>query len=208
MLWLPLALVVLIAVRGLGNLIQTYFMGYAGRAVVKRLRGEVYERVLDLPVAFYDRQAVGALLSRLTYNCEQVGRAATSSVVTLVRAGLIVVFLIAWMVWINWRLTLISLVVGPLVIWLVALINRLFRRYGRRIQHSMEDVTRLAKESFEAPRLVKVYGAQAHLAARFEAVNEHNRRSNMKSVLTDGARQPDGAAGERARAGHSCSDWR
>ncbi len=189
-LWLPLALVVLIAVRGLGNLIQTYFMGYAGRAVVKRLRGEVYERVLDLPVAFYDRQAVGALLSRLTYNCEQVGRAATSSVVTLVRAGLIVVFLIAWMVWINWRLTLISLVVGPLVIWLVALINRLFRRYGRRIQHSMEDVTRLAKESFEAPRLVKIYGAQAHLAARFEVVNEHNRRSNMKAILTTGLANP------------------
>ena len=189
-LWLPLALVVLIAVRGLGNLIQTYFMGYAGRAVVKRLRGEVYERVLDLPVAFFDRQAVGTLLSRLTYNCEQVGRAATTSIVALVRAGLTVVFLIAWMVWITWRLTLISLVVGPLVIWLVALINRLFRRYGRRIQHSMEDVTRLAKESFEAPRLVKVYGAQAHLAARFEAVNEHNRRSNMKSVLTTGLANP------------------
>ena len=188
--WLPVALVVLFTVRGLGNLIQTYFMGYAGRAVVKRLRGEVYERVLDLPVAFFDRQAVGTLLSRLTYNCEQVGRAATTSIVALVRAGLTVVFLIAWMVWITWRLTLISLVVGPLVIWLVALINRLFRRYGRRIQHSMEDVTRLAKESFEAPRLVKVYGAQAHLAARFEAVNEHNRRSNMKSVLTTGLANP------------------
>ncbi len=188
--WLPVALVVLFTVRGLGNLIQTYFMGYAGRAVVKRLRGEVYERVLDLPVAFFDRQAVGTLLSRLTYNCEQVGRAATTSIVALVRAGLTVVALIAWMVWTSWRLTLISLVVGPLVIWLVALINRLFRRYGRRIQHSMEDVTRLAKESFEAPRLVKVYGAQAHLAARFEVVNEHNRRSNMKSVLTTGLANP------------------
>jgi subfamily B ATP-binding cassette protein MsbA len=187
---LPLALVVLFAVRGLGNLIQTYFMGFAGRAVVKRLRGQVYERVLDLPVAFYDRQAVGALLSRLTYNCEQVGRAVTTSTVTVVRAALTVVFLIGWMVWINWELTLISLIVGPLVVWLVALINRLFRRYGRRIQHSMEDVTRLAKESFEAPRLVKVYGAQRHLAARFESVNEHNRRSNMKAILTTGLANP------------------
>ena len=188
--WLPAATVVLFAVRGVGNLIQTYFMGYVGRRVVKHLRGEVYERVLDLPVAFYDRQAVGSLLSRLTYNCEQVGQATTSSIVILVRASLIIVFLIAEMVWFNAPLTLIALTMGPLVAWLVSVINRRFRRYGQRIQHSMEDVTRLAKESFEAPRLVKVYGAQEHLKARFERINEHNRLSNMKAILTNGLANP------------------
>ncbi len=188
--WLPVALVVLFAVRGVGNLVQTYFMGYVGRRVVKRLRGQVFERVLDLPVAFYDRQAVGAMLSRLTYNCEQVGQASTNSIVILVRAGLIIIFLLAWMVWINLRLTLLSLIMGPLVGWLVTVINRHFRRYGQRIQHSMEDVMRLAKESFESPRLVKVYGAQGHLAAQFERVNEHNRISNMKSILTSGLANP------------------
>ncbi|MGC8518357.1 MAG: lipid A export permease/ATP-binding protein MsbA [Steroidobacteraceae bacterium] len=189
-LWLPVALVVLFAVRGVGNLVQTYFMGYVGRRVVKRLRGQVFERVLDLPVAFYDRQAVGAMLSRLTYNCEQVGQASTNSIVILVRAVLIIIFLLAWMVWINLRLTLLSLIMGPLVAWLVSVINRHFRRYGRRIQHSMEDVTRLAKESFESPRLVKVYGAQGHLSAQFERVNEHNRISNMKAILTSGLANP------------------
>ncbi len=188
--WLPAALVVLFAVRGVGNLVQTYFMGYVGRRVVKRLRGQVFQRVLDLPVAFYDRHAVGAMLSRLTYNCEQVGQASTNSIVILVRACLIIIFLLAWMVWINLRLTLLSLIMGPLVAWLVSVINRHFRRYGQRIQHSMEDVTRLAKESFESPRLVKVYGAQGHLAAQFEQVNEHNRISNMKAILTSGLANP------------------
>ncbi|MDE2338715.1 MAG: lipid A export permease/ATP-binding protein MsbA [Gammaproteobacteria bacterium] len=188
--WLPAALVVLFAVRGVGNLVQTYFMGYVGRRVVKRLRGQVFERVLDLPVVFYDRHAVGAMLSRLTYNCEQVGQASTNSIVILVRACLIIIFLLAWMVWINLRLTLLSLIMGPLVAWLVSLINRRFRRYGQRIQHSMEDVTRLAKESFESPRLVKVYGAQGHLSAQFEQVNEHNRISNMKAILTSGLANP------------------
>ena len=188
--WLPAALVVLFAVRGVGNLVQTYFMGYVGRRVVKRLRGQVFERVLDLPVAFYDRQAVGTMLSRLTYNCEQVGQASTNSIVILVRAGLIIIFLLAWMVWINLRLTLLSLIMGPLVAWLVSVINRHFRRYGQRIQHSMEDVMRLAKESFESPRLVKVYGAQEHLATQFERVNEHNRISNMKAILTSGLANP------------------
>ena len=188
--WLPAATVVLFAARGVGNLVQTYFMGAVGRRVVKKLRGDVYRRVLDLPVAFYDRQAVGSLLSRLTYNCEQVGQASTTSIVILVRAGLTIIFLIGWMVWLNPRLTLISLTMGPVVGWLVSVINRHFRRYGRRIQHSMEDVTRLAKESFESPRLVKVYGAQAHLEQQFEQVNEHNRLSNMRAVLTTGLANP------------------
>ncbi len=188
--WLPAATVVLFAVRGIGNLVQTYFMGSVGRRVVKKLRGDVYRQVLDLPVAYYDRQAVGALLSRLTYNCEQVGQASTTSIVILVRAGLTIVFLIGWMVWLNPRLTLVALTMGPVVAWLVSVINRHFRRYGRRIQHSMEDVTRLAKESFESPRLVKVYGAQRHLERQFEQVNERNRLSNMRAILTTGLANP------------------
>ena len=70
------------------------------------------------------------------------------------------------------------------------MINRKFRRYSRRIQDSMGDVTRVAKEAFEAPRLIKVYNAQAHLGAQFDAVNEHNRRSNMKLILTRGISNP------------------
>ena len=189
-LWIPAALVVLFIGRGIGNFTQTYFMGYVGRRLVKQFRREVFESVLDLPLAFFDRHAVGSLLSRLTYNSEQVGRACTNSIVILVRASLTIVFLIGYLVWLNARLTAILLVVGPLVILLVSVINRHFRRYGRRIQDSMEDVTRVAKESFEAPRLVKVYGAQAHLGRQFEVVNEHNRLSNMKLVLTNGLANP------------------
>jgi subfamily B ATP-binding cassette protein MsbA len=79
---------------------------------------------------------------------------------------------------------------GPLIALLVTRINRYFRRYSRRIQDSMGDVTRVAKESFEAPRLIKVYNAEAHLAGQFGAVNEHNRRSNMRLILTRGVSNP------------------
>ena len=187
---IPAALVVLFAGRGLGGFTQTYFMGYVGRSVVKRLRAQVFRALLDLPVSFFDRQPVGALLSRLTYNSEQVGQACTNAVVTIVRAGLTITGLLVYLLHLNVRLTLIALAMGPLAAWLVSRINRYFRRYAHRIQSSMEDVTRLAKESFESPRVVKVYGAQAHLAAQFERVNEHNRRSNMKAILTTGLANP------------------
>jgi ATP-binding cassette, subfamily B, bacterial MsbA len=187
---IPIALVLIFIGRGIGNFTQTYFMGYVGRSIVKRLRGEVFRSILDLPAAYFDRTSTGTLLSTLTYNSEQVGQASTDSIVIMVRAALTVIGMIVGLFWFNWRLALISLATGPLAAWLVSVVNRNFRRYGRRIQDSMGDVTRIAKETFEAPRLVKVYEAQPHLRAQFDAVNEHNRRSYMRLILTRGLANP------------------
>ncbi len=189
-IWVPLAVVGLFTLRGVGDFTQTYFMGYVGRRVVARLRGQVFRRILDLPIGFFDRTSPAMLLSRLTYNTEQVGQATTDSVVVLVRTTLTIIACIALVLWYNLRLALLALTMGPLVAWLVSVINRKFRRYSRRIQDSMGDVTRVAKESLEAPRLIKVYNAQAHLDRQFDAVNEHNLRSNMRLVLTKGLSNP------------------
>jgi len=188
--WLPVALVGLFALRGLGDFTQTYCMGYVGRQIVKRLRAQVFERIVHLPIGYYDRTSTATLLSRLTYNTEQVGQATTDSVVVTVREFLTITGSIAALFYINTRLTLIALTMGPLVAWLVTLINRKFRRYSHRIQDSMGDITRVAKETLEAPRIVKVYNAQAHQLRQFEAVNEHNRRSHMRLVLTKGLSNP------------------
>jgi ATP-binding cassette, subfamily B, bacterial MsbA len=189
-LWLPVALVALFAVRGLADFTQTYYMGYVGRHVVKRLRGELFEALLQLPIGYYDRHSTNVLLSRLTYNTEQVGQAATDSVIVTVRETLTIFGSIILLFWFNTRLALISLTMGPLVGWLVGLINRKFRRYGRRIQDSMGDITRVAKETLDAPRVIKVYNAEKYQAAQFEAVNEHNRHSFMRLVLTRGLSNP------------------
>jgi ATP-binding cassette, subfamily B, bacterial MsbA len=188
--WVPLAVIALFTLRGLGDFTQTYFMGYVGRRVVARLRGQVFARILELPIGFFDRSSPAMLLSRLTYNTEQVGQATTDSVVVLVRTTLTILACIALVLWYNVRLALLALTMGPLVAWLVSVINRRFRRYSRRIQDSMGDVTRVAKESLEAPRLIKVYNAQAHLERQFDAVNEHNLRSNMRLILTKGLSNP------------------
>jgi len=188
--WVPLAVIGLFFLRGLGDFTQTYFMGYVGRQIVARLRSDAFRRILDLPIGFFDRNSSAALLSRLTFNTEQIGQATTDSVVVVVRTTLTIVGSIGFLLWLNARLALLALTMGPLVGWLVSVINQKFRRYSRRIQDSMGDVTRVAKESFEAPRLIKVYNAQEHLAQAFDAVNEHNRRSNMKLILTKGLSNP------------------
>ncbi|MBV8495388.1 MAG: lipid ABC transporter permease/ATP-binding protein, partial [Gammaproteobacteria bacterium] len=176
--WIPVALVALFTLRGIGDFTQTYFMGYVGRRIVSEVRHDVYRRILALPIGYFDRNSSAVLLSRLTYNSEQIGQATTDSLNVVVRTTLTIIGSVGFLLWMNARLTLIALVMAPLVGWLISVINRKFRRYSRRIQDSMGDVTRVAKESFEAPRLLKVYNAEEHLGRRFDAVNEHNRRSN------------------------------
>jgi subfamily B ATP-binding cassette protein MsbA len=191
MVWLvPVALVGLFVLRGLGDFLQTYCPGFVGRKIVKTLRGEIFDSFLHLPVSFFDRQASGVLLSRLTYNTEQVATATTDSITVFIRDTLTIIGLIGYLLYLNPKLTLISLVVAPLVATLIRRINTLFRRYSRRIQASMGDVTRVAKEAIEAPRVVRVFNAQDYQAGMFEQVIEHNRRSHMKLMLTKGLSNP------------------
>lgn len=188
--WLPLALIGLFLLRGLGDFTQTYCMGYVGRHIVKRLRGQIFERIVHLPVGYFDRTSSSVLLTKLTYNTEQIGQAATDSVLITLREALTIIGSIAALFYFNARLAAIALIMGPLVAWLIGVINKKFRRYSHRIQDSMGDITRISKETLEAPRVIKVYNAEGYQAAQFEGVNEHNRRSHMRLVLTKGLSNP------------------
>ena len=191
MIWvIPLGLVGLFVLRGIGDFTETYCMGYVGRKIVTRLRTEMVHRVLRLPIGYFDRNSSAILLSRLTFNTEQVGQATTDSVAVLIRESLTLLGLVGYLLYLNLKLTLFALILGPLVGMLVTLINKRFRRYSRRIQDSMGDVTRVSKEIFDAPRLIKVYNAEDHLARQFETVNQHNWRSNMRLILTKGLANP------------------
>ena len=191
MVWLvPLALVGLFILRGIGDFMQTYCPGFVGRHIVKTLRGQIFERYVHLPVAYFDTHPSGVLLSKLTYNTEQVATATTDSVTVFIRDTLTIIGLIGYLLYLNPKLTLISLIVGPLIAVIIRKINLLFRRYSRRIQNSMGDVTRVAKEAIEAPRVVRVFNAQDYEAQLFEAVAEHNRRSHMKLMMTKGMSNP------------------
>jgi subfamily B ATP-binding cassette protein MsbA len=191
MVWLvPVTLIGLFILRGIGDFMQTYYPGFVGRRIVKTLRGEIFDRYVNLPVAYFDTSTAGVLLSKLTYNTEQVASATTDSVTVFVRDTLTIVGLIGYLLYLNPKLTLFSLIVGPLIALLIRRINLLFRRYSQRIQNSMGDVTRVAKEAIEAPRVIRVFNAQTYEAGMFEQVIEHNRRSHMKLMLTKSLSNP------------------
>jgi subfamily B ATP-binding cassette protein MsbA len=176
----PIGVVVLFALRGLGDYIGNYYPSWVGRQVIKGLRRDVFSHYLRLPTAYLDSQQSGVLLSKLTFNIEQVAGAATGAAISLFSDTLTILGLLAYLFYLNWRLATFCIIAVPPIAWLMQIANRSFRRYSKRIQNSMGDITRVAKEAIDASRLIKIFNAEDHQTDRFEIANELNRASNMK----------------------------
>jgi subfamily B ATP-binding cassette protein MsbA len=190
-LWqVPLGVVLLFTLRGIGDYIANYYPSWVGRQVIKGLRHDVFAHYMRLPTAYLDRQQSGHLLSKLTNNIELVAAAATNAAISIVSDSLSIVFFLGVMFHYNWRLATFCILAAPIIAWLMQIANRSFRRYSERIQTSMGDITRVAKEAIDAHRLIKIFNAEDHQTERFERVNEHNRASNMKLIRTKAISNP------------------
>ena len=190
-LWeVPLGVVVLFTLRGIGDYVQSYFPSWVGRQVIKGLRHDVFSHYLRLPTAYLDKQQSGHLLSKLTNNIELVAAAATGAAISLISDSLSILVLLITLFYMNWRLAVFCIIAAPLIGWLMRIANRSFRRYSERIQNSMGDITRVAKEAIDAHRLIKIFNAEDHQTERFEQVNEHNRASNMKLIRAKAVSNP------------------
>ncbi len=188
--WVPLLILLVFLVRGIADYVAVYSMSWVGRQVIKRMRREVFAKFLVLPTGFYDTSSSGALLSRLTFNIEQVAQAASQVLTTLFKDVLTILGLLGYMFWINVRLTLFVLITAPLIGMIIRLLSTKFRRYSTRIQNSMGDVTQAAEQVLEAHRVVKVFNGETQEVEGFEKVNEQNRRLNMKLAAAKAASQP------------------
>lgn len=182
-LWMvPVGAVGLFFLRGIGDYISNYFPGYVGRQIIKAMRGELFAKYLRLPASYYDAAASGQMLSRLTYNIELVAEATTNTVTVLIRDTLTIIGLLGMLFYLNWQLATFVLLLAPLISILVRYINRSFRRYSARIQSSMGDVTRVAKEALDAHRVIKIFNAEGYEEQVFGVANERNRHSNMRLI--------------------------
>ena len=179
---LPLLIVVVFALRGVMDVFTVYGLGWVGRSAVRDLRTELFRHFLCLPASFYDRNATGDLVSRLTFNTEQIAEAVSNAVVILVRDFLLVLFMLVVMLTFSPVLTLILAIVGPLLALLLGAMSRAFRRYSARIQSSMGDVTRVAGQALQGQRVIKVFSGQDFETRRFEEINQRNLRQHLRLV--------------------------
>lgn len=178
----PVGAVLLFFLRGIGDYVSNFFPGWVGRQVIKSLRAELFAHYLRLPTRYHDAATAGGMLSRLTYNIELVAEATTNAVTVLIRDTLTIIGLVIMLFWYNWQLAAFVLALAPPISWLIQHINRSFRRYSARIQASMGDVTRVAKEALDGHRVIKVFNAERHEESIFGEANERNRHSNMRLI--------------------------
>jgi subfamily B ATP-binding cassette protein MsbA len=184
-LWMPFVIVLLFVVRGAATYIADYGLARIGRDVVENLRGEVFSRYLDLPASHYDREASGQMISRLTYTVEQVAQASTNAVKVMILDSLTVLGLLGVMLYHSAKLTLMLFVMAPLIAFVAWSVGRRYRRISSKIQHSVGSVTGIVDEAVNGQREVKVYLGQSAERARFFAVNEQNRKLNLKVASTN-----------------------
>ncbi len=179
----PVLIVALYTVRGILGFIADYAFAWAANNVVLDLRRAMFGRLLALPTEFFDNNSSGALISKVAYDVQGVTQAATNVITVFVRDTLTVAGLLAWLLWLDWKLTLIVLGMLPLIALVVRLSSRRIRESARGAQSAMGSIAHTLEETIEAHKVVKIFGGQDYEMTRFDAACRKQRRQNMRNII-------------------------
>ncbi|ABV87093.1 lipid A export permease/ATP-binding protein MsbA [Shewanella pealeana] len=190
LLMAPFVVIALFSLRGLANFLSTYCISYMSARVIMDMRQEVFEHYLTLPVSYMDQENTGNLISRVTYDTEQIARASGSALITIVRDSITVIGMIAIMFYFSWKLSLVILVIGPIIGLVIAVVSRRFRKVSKQIQTAMGGVTAATEQMIKGHKNVLSFGGQETEAKRFAKVNDQNRYQTMKLATAQAISQP------------------
>ena len=175
---------VFFVIRGLFNVASNYFLNYVGFKVVTRMRQQLFDHLMKVPVSFHDQHSTGELISKITYDTQQVAEATSRAVLVLVKDGAFVIGLLGLMFYQSWQLSLVFLVVGPIIAKIVGIVSKRFRVVSSRIQTAMGNVTTTAEQMINGHKVVVMHEGQKVESKRFAAINNNTRNQNMKLVNT------------------------
>ncbi len=187
---LPLAIAAIFMIRGVGSFLGNYGIAYVARNVVYDLRNRLFGHLLKLDTHYYDQNGSGQILSRLIYNVEQVSGASSEALKVVLQEGLTVVGLLTYLMYKNWQLSLLFIVMAPIIGVVVSVASKRLGMLSRRIQDSMADVTHAIKEAVNAQRTVKAFGGQTYEKNRFAQANTNNLKQGLKLVITESISTP------------------
>lgn len=190
MVWVPLMILGLVALRGIGSFIGDYGVAYVAQSVIRDLRRDLFAQYLRIPISEHEKTTSGESLSKATYNVGQVSKAASKAIAIIIQEGLTAIALLVVMVSYSWKLTMFFFVIVPVLFLLIGIANKYIRRYSRRIQSSVGGVAHIVGEVIEAGRVVKVFGGETVESRRFDQVNRYNRRQKLKLALVKNLLSP------------------
>ena len=191
MVWLiPVGIVLLFLVRSVFVYVTGYLMMWISSRVVTDLRRAMFAKLIVLPTQHFDRHSAGQLISRLVYDVSHVSEAATSALVTVVRESLTAVALLCYLLYLDWKMTLITLAIGPVIAFSVKAFGQRMRAASQKSLQAMRDISHTIEETVAAQKVVKIFGGQTQQVRRFAGATEQFRRAQMREAIPASATTP------------------
>jgi subfamily B ATP-binding cassette protein MsbA len=183
---LPIMLFALMTVRAFSGFASVYSLKIVARRVVAQLRVQAFEKLMQLPVNFFDASSTGLLVSKLTYDVERLSSVTTRSALNVVRDVLTVFGLVAYMLYLDWRLTLVFATVTPFMAFYLRKMTPKLRSNAKKVQQGVGEITKSAEEAIAGQRIVKIFGAERYEIDRFSHVVNKNAQFELRSTRIAG----------------------
>ncbi|QFT10265.1 lipid A ABC transporter ATP-binding protein/permease MsbA [Vibrio sp. THAF190c] len=187
---LPLIIFAMMFIRGISGFVSTYCLSWVSGNVVMQIRRKIFNHFMHMPVSFFDKEQTGALLSRITYDSEQVSAATSQALVSIVREGASIIGLLVLMFWNSWQLSLVLFAVAPVVAFGINVVSKRFRKISKNMQTTMGKVTTASEQMLKGHKVVLTYGGQDVEKERFDKVSNQMRQQTMKLVTAQAAANP------------------
>jgi len=186
-IFLPIALIILMTIRALSGFVSGYSMRWVSRKIVEDLRFDAFKRLMTLPVTYFDSHASGNLVSKLTYETEQLSFVATKVALESIRESLTIIGIVSYMLYLDWMLTLIFALMAPLMVFYLKLVSPKLRKAGGEVQTTMGDMTSASEEAISGQRIVKIFESSLFEFKKFSQIVIRNRKMQTKLAQLSGA---------------------
>ena len=178
--WIVLSIVVVFVIRGIAYYGQSYLMNYVGQRVIIDIRKAVFEKLQRLSMSFYDKHKTGTIMSYVTNDVSALQSAMVENVVEMITETVILVASIVMMIYLDWKLFLVTFATFPVVLFFIDSFGKRIRKSGSRIQEAAADITSVLQEVASSPRVIKSFVREGYEVDRFDKENMNNFRANMK----------------------------
>ena len=185
MRWVPLAIIGLFILRGIFNFINEYSTSYLSGHLVQQIRREMFAKMLKLPAGYFSQHSSGRIMSRIMNDASQITEAGFNVVTVTAKDGITVVGLLCFLLYLDWQLTIITLVMIPVLAWCVRQVSKRLRQLSRESQQYAGQMTQVLDESITGERVIKVYGGQEHEKNRFDETAINVRRNGVKQTAAN-----------------------
>jgi len=176
----PAILLFLILVRAISRFTSSYALRWVSRKVVEDLRYKAFKRLMHLPISFIDDNSTGTLVSKLTYETEQLSTIATKVVLDTLRDALTIIGVVAYMFYLDWLLTFVFVLIAPIMTFYLKKISPKLRESAQEVQASMGAMTSASEEAISGQRIVKIFGSSMYELKRFFKIVTRNRKMATK----------------------------